>query len=269
MTRAGAKMDTSSRPIPEDNKSASVLDWVFRDQLRRFMEGLDVAPVTLEQDMRAGVVAFIATFASEVLGQSTITLFSESMSEIWERPTYWRDDWWKVAFLAAGHSNLFGTSYAIDVVANNIGHGNRNIRTFLYAPLGLAVGQLRPASGGFDQGMMQNFRIGHMGNQDGIAILLASRLSRDQKKATLERWRQEAFGIDAETLDHVLEVGYCHHGMLTEYANIALHLAQVALAMPHPATEDPQMNLLGDTVTLQEVFGRIRKHPLFSTSVMM
>ena len=117
--------------------------------------------------------------------------------------------------------------------------------------------------------MMESFRIRHMGNEDGIAILLASSLSRDQKKATLERWRQEAFGIDAETLDHVLDVGYCRHGMLTEYANIVLHLAQVALAMPHPATEDPQMNLLDGTLTLQEVFARIRKHPLFSTSVMM
>ena len=262
-------MDTRTRLNPEGNKSASVLDWVFRDQLRRFMEGLDVTPVTPEQDLRAGVVAFIATFASEALGQSTISLFSEAMTEIWQRPTYWQDDWWKVAFLAAGHSNLFGASYAIDVVAKNIGHGSRNIRTFLYAPLGLAVGQLRPVDAGFDEGMMKNFRIRHMGNEDGIAILLASSLGRDQKRAMLERWRQEAFGVDAETLDHVLEVGYCRHGMLDEYANIALHLAQVALAMPHAVTEDPQMNLLDGTLTLQDVFARIRNHPLFSTSVML
>ena len=263
-------MEANLRSTPAERTSAKVLERIFHSELNAFMAHLDQAPVTLEQDMRAGVVAFIATFASEILGQSSIALFNEAMHELWDRPTFFRGDyWWKVAFLSAGHSNLFGNSDAIDVVERNIGTGNRNIRHFLYAPLGLALDHLHPLGGAFDDGMIQNFRSRHMGNDEGIAILVASKLTAEEKLATLERWKREASGSDVEYLDSTIRMRGCRHTLLTEYAGIALHLVEVALALPQTTWDDPQMNLLDGTLSLQEVMGRIRAHPLFSTYVSM
>lgn len=262
-------MEANLRSTSEEPTPAKVLERIFHCELNAFMAHLDHAPVTLEQDMRAGVVAFIATFASEILGQSSIALFNEAMHELWDRPTFLRGDWWKVAFLSAGHSNLFGNREAIDVVERSIGTGNRNIRNFLYAPLGLALDHLHPSGGAFDDGMMQNFRGRHMGNDEGIAILVASKLTAEEKLATLERWKREAAGSDVEYLDSAIRTRGCRHTLLTEYAGIALHLAEVALALPQTTWDDPQMNLLDGTLSLQEVMGRIRAHPLFSTYVSM
>jgi len=262
-------METGSIPPRPERTPAKVLERIFLSELHGFMERLDQTPVTLEQDMRAGVVAFIATFASEILGQSSISLFNEAMRELWDRPGFWRDDWWKVAFLSAGHSNLFGNSHAIDVVERNIGTGNRNIRNFLYAPLGLALNHIDPSGGPFDHGMTLNFRSRHMGNDAGIAILVASKLTAAEKLATLERWKREAVGSDVDCLDEAIRMRGCRHSLLSEYARIALHLAQVALAMPQTTWDDPQMNLLDGTLSLQDVMGRIRDFPLFSTWVSM
>lgn len=262
-------MEANLRSTPAERTSAKVLERIFRSELNAFMASIDQTPVALEQDMRAGVVAFIATFASEILGQSSIALFNEAMHELWDRPTYLRDEWWKVAFLSAGHSNLFGNRDAIDVVERNIGTGNRNIRNFLYAPLGLALDHLHPSGGAFDDGMMQNFRSRHIGKDEGIAILVASKLTAEEKHGTLERWKREASGSDVEYLDSTIRMRGCRHTLLTEYAGIALHLAEVALALPQTTWDDPQMNLLDGTLSLQEVMGRIRAHPLFSTYVSM
>jgi hypothetical protein len=262
-------MEANLRSTPAERTPAKVLERIFRSELNAFMASIDQTPVTLEQDMRAGVVAFIATFASEILGQSSIALFNEAMHELWDRPAFLRDEWWKVAFLSAGHSNLFGNRDAIDVVERNIGTGNRNIRNFLYAPLGLALDHLHRSGGAFDDGMMQNFRSRHMGNDEGIAILVASKLTAEEKLATLERWKREASGSDVEYLDSAIRMRGCRHTLLTEYAGIALHLAEVALALPQTTWDDPQMNLLDGTLSLQEVMARIRTHPLFSSYVSM
>ena len=87
-------MEANLRSTPAERTSAKVLERIFHSELNAFMAHLDQAPVTLEQDMRSGVVAFIATFASEILGQSSIALFNEAMHELWDRPTFFRGDYW-------------------------------------------------------------------------------------------------------------------------------------------------------------------------------
>lgn len=263
------QMQTIRTPSLAEWTPAKVLERIFHSELHGFMARLDQTPVTLEQDMRAGVVAFIATFASEILGQASLDLFNEAMREICGRPSYGQDDWWKVAFLAAGHCNLFGNSGAISEIERNIGTGNRNIRNFLYAPLGLAIGHIDSTGGFFDRGMVQNFRSRHMGNDAGIALLIASKWTTADKLATLDRWKREASGSDVDDLESAITMRGCRHTLLSEYAGIALHLAQAALQLPEEAWDDPQMNLLDGTLSVQEVMGRIRSHPFFSTWVSM
>ena len=243
---------------------ANPIDHVFRTQLKAFVAGLEQTPVPEMQDMRAGVLAFISAFAPEALSGTSIKLLTDTRDRIRTWPSYPTDFWWRIPYLDVAVFNLQRDMNAIRHLIENLAHGARGIRTHLFPPLGLALPLLDLDATAFVPQMGKNFEIGHLGNDQGICLLLASDTLAPRKREMLEHWRAIAANeADRETLGKASDGLYiANHAMLHEYLLIVLHLTEVAFA-----AQRETLPLF--SVTPAQMLSRAKAHPLMQPSLCL
>lgn len=244
------------------------LDVLFRTELKAFLSHIGKQPVPEAQDLRAGVLGFLATFAPESLSDTATELLSETITQLHASPSYSTFEWFRIPYLDAARANLFDDPAALEMVVRNLGHGSRMIRLYLYAPLGLAIRRLDLNRCGFSEAMQRNYEIGHLGNDAGICLLLASRLTESEKRGMLETWHDRAANVeDKIILSETLKGEPVRNDMIfDEYFNISLALFRALLSLPSQQGDvEGGLNLL--SVEPDEIVKRIRAHPLCASTL--
>lgn len=243
---------------------ANPTDHIFRTQLKAFVSGLEQQPVPEVQDLRAGTLAFIAAFAPEALSATSIKLLADTRarSRSWE--SFQTELWWRIPFLDATLFNLRHDIEDMRIVIENLSHRTRGIRTHLFAPLGLALPRLDLDQTSFVQRMAENLDIGHLGNDQGFCILLASDMPLARKRAILEHWHAIAANDqDKERAERALSGRPIeNHTIQNAYLLITLHLAECAFTSQRDA-------LPLFSITPAEMIDRAKAHPLMQPSLCL
>lgn len=161
-------------------------------------------------------------------------MLSETIERLRASPSYSSFEWFRLPYLDAARANLFDDPASLEVVVRNLSHGSRMIRLHLYAPLGLAIRRLDLKHCGFDKAMQRNYELGHLGNEAGICLLLASRATGTEKRAMLETWHDHAAvehdkiilrkALDGESISNDQIFG--------EYFSVSLELSRILLSLP-------------------------------------
>jgi len=146
----------------------------------------------------------------------------------------------------------------------NLAHGARGIRTHLFPPHGLALPLLELDATAFVPQMGKNFEIGHLGNDQGICLLLASDTLTSRKGEMLEHWHAIAANeSDRETLGKACDGLYiANHAILHEYLLIVLHLTEVAFA-----AQRETLPLF--SITSAQMLSRAKALPLMQSSLCL
>ena len=251
--------------------SGRILDALFRAELKTFLSNVGEQPVPESQDLRAGVLGFIATFAPEALSDTSTRLLSETLEHLHASPSYSTFEWFRLPYLDVARANLFDDPKALDVVVNNLGHGSRLLRLYLFAPVGLAIRKLNLNECGFDVSMQRNFEIGHLGNEAGVCLLLASRLTNSEKHAMLETWLERAVNEEDQlTLRQALKGAPIDNALIfSDYFSISLKLFSAILSLPSArGTVDSDLSSLF-SIEPDEIVKRVRAHPLCVPKIKM
>ncbi|MDF2234957.1 hypothetical protein P2H44_20550 [Albimonas sp. CAU 1670] len=235
------------------------------------MTGLDRQPVPEVQDFRAGALAFLATYATEAISAKTTRLLADTLRRLHASRSFSTHEWFRLPYLDVALCNLTSETWPLQTTLANLSHGTSDIRTHLYAPLGLAIRKVDPEASGFVQRMRENFRAAHMANEPGICLLLAMRMDRERKKALLLDWLSGAAAEqDRLALGNALTgLAIRNDWILTEYADVAMHLAGALAGMPEgfddeSADEAPLLNL-----ALPDFAARSRRDPIFAGSLWL
>lgn len=72
------------------------LDAVFQAELEAFLSHIDQQPVSEAQDLRAGILGFLATFAPESLSDTATGLLSEAVTQLQASSSYATSEWFRL-----------------------------------------------------------------------------------------------------------------------------------------------------------------------------
>ncbi len=269
MTRPAAADE--SRRFADAKAWADSVNALFQSQLKAFVSGLDQLPVPMEQDRRAGAVAFLAAFATETISASSRRLLDTVLNSLEEDRAYSSDDWFKLPYLHAAAFHLHG-GMGINIAIRNIACGSSNLRQGFFAPIGLVAHKLDLRRTDFLEAMRQGLEMQFFYMDAGICLLLSSAMPRMEKVAILESWRPlcPPGSLTREEVETALSGRAIRNRLIfSEYSEIAMHIAAHALSSPGRSARMTEAGPRLPFGTPEDFAGQVRRHPLFSSWIAL
>jgi hypothetical protein len=251
--------------LPEPSLWSWAINRLFQAEIAAFRRGFEEHPVPLEQDLRAGLVAWLAVFAPEAINAESRRLLHVTCEAESEFVDYNEAGWYRTVYLHVAEFALSGDVRWLDVLVNNLDHSSSQLRSSLHAPLGLVIPRLKITFPDLLAKCERNLVLGHFYNDSLLCLFHSAQASPALKLAQLLRWRQHIRLVpqDIETIDAAIKGDPLRNTLIAEeYSEICRYLL-CRLAEPeflreaYPLALAPHSgpNILG-------LWKRTQSHPL-------
>ena len=250
----------------------SRLDRLFIAELQAFETHFDVAPVPVEQDLRAGAIGWIATFAPESIGPEGRARLSRILAAVRGRDDYRTCGWYRIPYLYVAWASLSGDHSCLSDVTGNIDHHNSSLRSALYAPLGLMAPELSINDEALCGRIECSLKSGLMYNDSLMCVFLAMNGDPERKIETVLEWREniDLSPRDARKLDSIINDGRISNSLIADEFSEILRYLLCRLLDPdiRDTLPDRQFELFSDRVDCS-IWRRMADHPLLSSFVLL
>ena len=246
------------------------LNALFNAELLAFHCNFDVAPVPMEQELRAGAIAWIATFAPEAISPEGEEQFLEIAYSIRKRPDFRSFGWYRTPYLDAAHYSLTGDYTALSNVINNIDHHNSSLRSALHSPLGLVAAKLTLDDHELSSRMKHCLEDGLFFNDSLMCILSVLKDHPERKIELVKKWRRDIDLVpqDAEMLDYLIRGDGVSNGLIMDELFLTLRYLFCRLL-------DPELNQIYTKQQLDlfshwkhhSIWKRMCEHPLLNSRI--
>ena len=261
-----------SRQPTQKYYALSRLDRLFVAELQAFETHFDVAPVPVEQDLRAGAIGWIATFAPESIGPEGRERLSRILAAVRGRDDYRTFGWYRIPYLYVAWASLSGDHSCLSDVTGNIDHHNSSLRSALYAPLGLIAPELSINDDALRSRMESSLKSGLMYNDSLMCVFLALNGNPQHKVKTAMEWREniDLAPQDACKLDSIINDGRISNSLIANELSEVLRYVLCRLLDPdiRDTPPDGQFDLGPDRVDCS-IWRRMADHPLLSSFVSL
>jgi len=117
--------------LPETPLDLDRLNALVLAEIRSFRRGFDNEPVPVEQDLRGGAVAWVATFAAEAVDEEARRLLLLTCQAARELPDYNHHGWYRAVYLDVAQYALTGEPDWPFALVSNIDHHSSQLRASL------------------------------------------------------------------------------------------------------------------------------------------
>jgi hypothetical protein len=251
--------------LPEPSLWSWAVNRLFQAEITAFRRGFEDHPVPLEQDLRAGAVAWLAVFAPEAINAESRRLLRVTCEAESEFVDYDVVGWYRTVYLHVAEFALSGDARWLDVLVTNLDHRSSQLRSSLHAPLGLVIPRLKISFPGILSKFEHNLVLGHFYNDSLLCLFYCMQASPLMKLAQLLRWRQHIrlMPQDIETVDAAIKGEPLKNILIAEeYAKICRYLV-CRMAEPEFLREAYPLTLApNDGPKTLGLWERTQAHPL-------
>lgn len=260
--------------IAERQISMDMLDRLFNAELLAFQSDFEVRPVPIEQDLRAGAIAWIAAFAPEAISSKRREQLRKILIAMRERPDFNNFGWYRIPYLDVAEFLLFGGFSSLSTLIANINHHNRSLRNAFYAPFALVAPKLSldDFDGELAKRIESSLEIALLGNDCLMCILCVLKDNQERKMELLKEWRKRIrlAPQDIETLDSLITDGYLTNSFLTDELFENLRYLFCRLLDPEIInSHHEQQPKLFNELSSDTLWKRMAKHPLLQPLVYL
>jgi hypothetical protein len=251
--------------FPEISLWSWAINRLFQAEITAFRRGFEEDPVPLQQDLRAGAVAWLAVFAPEAINAESRRLLRVTCEAEAEFVDYDEAGWYRTVYLHVAEFALSGDVKWLEVLVTNLDHRSSELRSSLHAPLGLVVPRLKLTFPGLCPKVERNLVLGHFYNDSLLCLFYCAQGSAVLKLAHLLRWRERIRLVpqDIETIDEAIKGGPLRNTVIAdEYAKICRYLL-CRLVEPEFLREAYPLTMAANSgPTTLGLWDRIQAHPL-------
>jgi hypothetical protein len=262
--------------LPETPLDFRRLDALLLAEIQDFRRGFEDAPVPIEQDLRAGAIAWIATFAPEAVASETRRVLYLTCDATRKMPDYDHHGWYRAVYLDIAQYTLTREPGWLTTLVSNLDHHSSQLRASLHAPFGLVAPTLNLSWGELKQRIENNLRAAHLYNDSLMCLFCVLQADPAVKRAQAMRWRQ---GIklapqDIDTLDKLIAGNLLSNALIAEeYAEISRYLVcrllNAALVGSGPASHEDALDTRRQALTVNALWRRMASHPLIAPLVAL
>ena len=192
--------------------SVDGLDKLFNAELLAFQSNFEVRPVPIEQDLRAGAIAWIAAFAPEAISSKRREQLREILTAMRERPDFNNFGWYRIPYLDVAEFLLFGDFSSLSTLIVNLNHHNSSLRNALHAPFALVAPKLSldDYDGELAKRIESCLEMALMYNDCLMCIFCGLKNTHERKMELLKEWRKRIrlAPQDIEMLDSMISKSY-------------------------------------------------------------
>ena len=246
------------------------LNAIFRTEMLAFQSGFEEAPVSIDQELRAGVVAWIATFAPEAVDAEARGILSDYVRSIRERSDFRSFGWYRIPFLEVAQFSLTRNVDALSNVIANVDHHNSTLRSTIHPPLGL----IAPNLGIDDTELLSRiescFKSKMFFGESLVCILSVLRGDKKRKFALVKKWKREIdlSQQDADLLDGIVRDGVLSNSLVMGEFSLILRYLFCRLLDPEltEAYTEQQLDLFPNW-KIHSIWKRMYEHPLLEPTI--
>jgi len=257
--------------FPNDQYATGRLNWLFTNELNSFWSNFDLAPVPVEQDLRAGVIGWIATFAPEAIGDEGERELWRIFTAVRERSDFRHFGWYRMPYLDVARFSLSKDSDALAYIIANLDHHKSSLRSALHAPLALIAPRLSLSHPELAGRIEKALKHGLFFNESLLCIFFALRGDHRRKVELVKDWRNriDLSLMDAETLDRVIAGNAISNSLIADELSENLRYLFCRLLDPELGNVPPrkQHDLFPDAM-IHAIWKRMSGHPLVKSSVL-
>ena len=258
--------------FPHDKYATGRLNWLFTDELKSFWSNFHLAPVPVEQDLRAGAIGWIASFAPEAIGD-------EGERELWRisiavqgRSDFRHFGWYRIPYLDIARFSLSEDTEALAYIIANLDHHKSSLRSALHAPLALIAPRLSLSHPEIASRIESSLKQGLFFNESLMCIYFALRGDHKQKVELVKDWRNriDLSPMDADTLDKIISGTAISNSLIADELSENIQYLFCRLLDPELGNVPPreQLDLFLDA-KIHAVWKRMSEHPLVKSSVLL
>jgi hypothetical protein len=244
---------------------------VAEAELEAFIAEFNVAPVPSRQEMRAGCVAWIATFLPEACGVRLRHRLNAFLQSVQEHDDFSVRGWFRVPTLAAAGFALDGIEGELAPTVANVDHHSSSLRSYVLESLAFVAPRLTFGGGELRMRVESNLRKGHLFSDWSVAVLLATRGNPDDKRTWAAAWAAQNLNpLERDLLQSAarpasqLQNPLCASLMELERYTL-LRLLTTASAEERAETRGRQPALPGmESVEFELLQRRLSEHPLMN-----
>ena len=246
------------------------LNWLFANELKSFWSDFDLAPVPVEQDLRAGVIGWIATFAPEAIGDEGERELWRISTAVRERSDFRHFGWYRTPYLDVARFSLSKDSDAIAYIIANLDHHKSSLRSALHAPLALIAPRLSLSHPELSSRIENALKHGLFFNESLMCIFFALRGNHQRKIELVKDWRNriDLSPMDAETLDNVIAGDAVSNNLIADELTENLQYLFCRLLDPELGNVPPRKQLDLFDGEIHAIWKRMSGHPLVKSSVL-
>lgn len=192
--------------LAQESYATSRLDRLFIAELRAFHSNFDVAPVPVEQELRAGAIGWIATFAPKAISPHGKEELRRVSTAARDRMDFKHFGWYRVPYLDVAQYSLDGDISSLSTMIDNIDHHDSSLRSSLHGPLALIAPRLSLDDNNLSGCIESCLSSGYMYNDSLMCIFAALNDDHERKLTLARKWRMMTSlnPQDIKTLDLVL-----------------------------------------------------------------
>ena len=255
--------------LTQESYATGRLDRLFTAELRAFYSNFDVAPVPVEQDLRAGAIAWISTFAPKATSP-------DGKEELWrisnaarKRADFNHFGWYRIPYLNVAQYSLDGDLSSLSTVIGNIDHHDSSLRSSLHAPLALIAPKLSLDDNNLSERIESCFRSGYMYNDSLMCIFAALNDDHERKLTLIRKWRKMTSlnPQDIETLDLFLAGRLISNALIADEFSEILRYIFCRLLDPEISDALPSQRDLFPNNKDWSIWQQMSDHPLMGSLV--
>ncbi len=256
--------------LAQESYATSRLDRLFIAELRAFHSNFDVAPVPVEQELRAGAIGWIATFAPKAISLRGKEELRKVSTAARDRADFRHFGWYRVPYLDVAQYSLDGDNSNLSTVIDNIDHHNSSLRSSLHGPLALIAPRLSLDDNNLSGRMESCFKSSSMYNDSLMCIFVALNDNQERKLALIRKWRtmNSLSPQDIKLLDLILTGGLISNALIADGFSAVLRYIFCRFLDPEVSKALPgqQLDLLPDSEECP-VWQEMAAHPLVGSLV--
>ena len=237
--------------------------------LNEFFAHIEEDRLSMEQEMRAGSIAWISTFAPEVVGGKERIRIREIRNFMHEKEDYRTSYWYKSLWFDAACFLLDGDQYDIAMIIANINHGNSSLRSAVHPPLGLISTKVELEYQDITQRMESCIEHNCFYNESLMCILWALKGNIDSKIELVKGWlnRIDNNRQSAKLLKGMIDGKVISNSLISDEFSLMQRYLFCRLLDPEldkDFDEDAIDSLIMDA---HLIWSRAENHPLLGTEI--
>lgn len=194
------------------------LGQLFEAELLEFRSHFDVHPISIEQDLRAGAIGWIATFVPEAISLKGRKKLWKVCTEVQKRSDFPTFGWYRISYLNAAQYMLDGDTTHVSALIANVDHHKSALRCGLHAPLALVSPRISLDDKELAQRIEHCLKSRFMYNESLMCIFSALRDARDRKIELILQWQKkiDPASRESEILDSIVTGSQISNDLVAE-----------------------------------------------------